>query len=184
MTLDINPDVEQAVAFLAMLDPEASSFTFQTFRDSPKSVVRPHVFHGSIADCSSRLVTANRGGAGIFVMVNAGDQKGRCATNVIRVRAHFVDLDKPGFDPLHTTRDAPPHIVVETSPNRGHAYWLTRNALIDRFSEVQKRLADRFSGDPSVCDLPRVMRLPGFYHLKDPKNPFLTRLHSEVFTNG
>jgi hypothetical protein len=41
---------------------------------------------------------------------------------------------------------------------------------------LQKDLAARFSGDPKVCDLPRVMRLPGFYHRK--AAPFLTRIIS------
>jgi len=35
-------------------------------------------------------------------------------------------------------------------------------------------LAERFAGDPLVSDLPRVMRLPGFYHQKN--EPFLTHI--------
>lgn len=177
MTLDIEPDVEQAAAFLARLDFEASSFTFQTLPESRGSHVRPQVFHGSIADCSSRLVTANRGGAGVFFMVNAGDGRGRRAENVTRVRAHFVDLDEPGIDPLFTAVETPPHIIVESSPGKWHAYWKTEDAVLADFPGVQKLLAARFSGDLAVCDLPRVMRLPGFFHLKQSGTPFLTRMH-------
>jgi len=38
----------------------------------------------------------------------------------------------------------------------------------------QKAIARKFNSDPKVCDLPRVMRLPGFYHCKG--NPYLTTI--------
>jgi hypothetical protein len=34
------------------------------------------------------------------------------------------------------------------------------------FSTLQKALAEHYGTDSSVHDLPRVMRLPGFYHCK------------------
>jgi Protein of unknown function (DUF3987)/RepB DNA-primase N-terminal domain len=46
----------------------------------------------------------------------------------------------------------------------------------EQFAELQKALAARFGGDPSVHDLPRVMRLPGFFHRKGA--PFLTLIVS------
>ena len=45
---------------------------------------------------------------------------------------------------------------------------------LDQFESVQKTLIARFDGDPAVHDLPRVMRLPGFYHHKH--EPFLVRI--------
>jgi hypothetical protein len=42
------------------------------------------------------------------------------------------------------------------------------------FKSCQKALAAKFNGDPAVCDLARVMRVPGFWHLK--ADPFQTRL--------
>ena len=45
---------------------------------------------------------------------------------------------------------------------------------LDQFTNIQKRLAMTFNSDPSVHDLPRVMRLPGFYHNKS--GPFLSRI--------
>jgi hypothetical protein len=46
----------------------------------------------------------------------------------------------------------------------------------ENFKRTQQRLAQLFESDPSVCDLPRVMRLPGFPHQKDPNNPFVTQI--------
>ena len=107
-------------------------------------------------------------------MVNAGDQRGRKAENVRRVRAHYVDLDKCGIDPLFTA-ELPPHIVVESSPGKWHAYWLAApDTPIDEFPAVQTALAKRFSGDLAVSDPSRVMRLPGFYHQKKDADPFMT----------
>lgn len=55
-----------------------------------------------------------------------------------------------------------------------------RNATHDTaaaaFERAQRTLAAHFNTDPSVCDLPRVLRLPGLFHLKNPAQPFLVRL--------
>lgn len=178
----LTPDLEQAQRFLQALDPDGI-FTFQTFdddKDRSKANKKrlgydplAHVFQGTLNDHIESLVALQRQGAGVFVMVNKGDMLGRTNRNVIEVRAHFVDLDGAPVEPvLHA--DAPPHIVVESSPDKWHAYWRVQGASLADFKDRQHALADRFSGDPSVCDLCRVMRLPGFWHLKG--TPFQTRL--------
>ena len=45
--------------------------------------------------------------------------------------------------------------------------------MFEQFGAVQKAIAARYGGDPSVHDLPRVVRLPGFIHRKG--KPFLSR---------
>jgi RepB DNA-primase from phage plasmid len=68
-----------------------------------------------------------------------------------------------------------PHIVVESSLGRFHAYWLLDGTVTPTdFGGLQKRLAKLFDGDPVVHDLPRVLRLPGFLHRK--RRPFRTRI--------
>src|SRR5208283_4699107 len=122
------------------------------------------------------LTRLNGQGAGIFIMVNAGDLKGRTQENVVSVRAVFVDLDG---SPLQPVKDAPfkPHIVVESSPGRYHAYWMVSDCPLEQFTLIQKALARKFNGDPKVNDLCRVLRLPGFYHRK--AEPFMTRIEAE-----
>lgn len=167
----------ESVRFLESLTRGSSEeVTFQTFADSCGSATNlAHILHGSFSDHFNRLIDLNKRGAGIFVMVNSGDLRGRLEANVVAVRAAFVDLDGA---PLDVVGDSPvkPHIIVESSANRYHAYWVLKGCPMEAFKPLQKALAERFDGDQTVCDLPRVMRLPGFYHRK--ADPFLTHVIS------
>ena len=171
-------DLEEARRFLEALG--GGTFTFQTVRESPDSSglsELDRVRHGTLAMRGDELARLNTKGAGIFVMVALGDGKGRKNKNVTKIRAVFVDLDGAPLEPLLTCA-APPHIVVETSPGRYHAYWLMKDCSPQQFRSVQRTLAVRFNGDPSVCDPARVMRLPGFWHQK--AAPFQTRIDQIV----
>ena len=149
-------------------------FTFQTFDDSPaKFPGLSRILHGSLREHVGTLARLNERGAGVYFMVNAGDGMGRKAGNVQHVRALFADLDGAPLAPVQavTTR---PHCIVESSPGRWHAYWLVSDCPLDKFKPLQRALASRFAGDRKVCDLPRVMRLPGFDHRKG--EPFTSRI--------
>ncbi len=169
------PDLIQTAAFLHALDTD-SVFTFQTFAEGTAQNIThaPAILHGTLAEHAERLTQLNNAGHAVFFMVNQGDLNGRSASNVVRVRALFVDSDAGPIDPLLNAAILP-HIAVESSPGRGHAYFNVSDCPLDKFKERQQALAARFNGDHSVCDLPRVMRLPGFFHLKT-SVPFQTRL--------
>lgn len=164
------------LAFLSLFD-RLDAFTFQTFADRDDDDRRrlTRVLHGSLQKHLHTLKDLNDKGAGIFFMVNRGNGQGRKKNDVVAVRAVFVDLDGAPLGPV-TSCEAPPHAVVESSPGRWHAYWLVKDCALDQFSSVQRGLAARFSGDTKVCDLPRVMRLPGFAHQK--LQPVVTRVAS------
>ncbi len=167
--------IDEAQRFLDVLAPDGN-LTFQTFDDSDEKredLIR--ILHGDLTKNASDLESLNSDGAGIFVMVNEGDLKGRKKENVQRVRALFVDLDGASLEPVLDC-GLTPHIIVESSPGRYHAYWLITDCPLGQFGPLQKRLAARFNGDKSVNDLPRVMRVPGFLHQKG--QPLLTRVHS------
>ena len=169
------PDLEEARRFLDLLDP-GGLFVFQTFKESESATGAaryPKILHGTLDEHADTLSSINQQGGGIFMMVNAGDGKGRKAKNVVRVRAVFVDLDGSPLEPV--TASAPhPSIVVNSSPGRWHAYWLVSDYPLDEFSAKQQQLIAKFNSDPSVHDLPRVMRLPGFFHCK--AEPFMSRV--------
>jgi uncharacterized protein DUF3987/DNA primase RepB-like protein len=177
------PDLAQARAFLARLDPESDEFTLQTFDDT--SHKRPRAAKVHQADVRNgaleKLASWNQHGAGIFVTVNATDGYGRQTHNIRHVRALFVDLDGAPLGPI-LSAPLSPHIVVESSPRRYHAYWLCDDCPLDAFERAQRALAGKFSGDPSVHDLPRVMRLPGFVHRKG--EPFLSHMLPETGFTG
>lgn len=163
------PDVSvipyDAQRFLELLTKGANC-TFQTFDDSPAKRQRlAKIYHGSLTEHVEALLRINALRGGIFVMVNAGDGRGRKAANVRAVRALFVDLDGAPLEPVLNAPIAP-HLVTETSPGRWHAFWLVEGVSLDRFSHLQAQLAKKFDADPSVKDLCRVMRLPGFEHRK------------------
>jgi hypothetical protein len=139
--------------------------TFQTYtdRNAPRPDPLARKPHGTLAQHHKALEALNARGAGVYVMVNEGDGKGRSAVNVTRIRSLFVDTDgAPYPDPLPLA----PHIVVQSSPGRWHVYWLVYGLELAEFAPLQKALADLHGTDPSVNDLPRVMRLPGYLHCK------------------
>lgn len=168
-------DLAQAAQFLDML-AEGEQVTFQTFDDSPRKLPSlARILHGDLAQHAAALQDLNARGAGIFWMVNYGDGKGRTVENVTGIRALFLDLDGAPLQQV-LAAGVEPHAVVESSPGKWHVYWMVTGCSLDQFKPAQQALAARFGGDKSVCDLPRVMRVPGFQHRKG--EPFLARIVS------
>jgi hypothetical protein len=66
-------------------------------------------------------------------------------------------------------------MIVETK-NGFHMYWPIRNGSLDNFVPIQKALVQKFSSDPRITNVSRAMRVPGFYHMKDPDDPFLVKV--------
>ncbi len=160
-------DLDEAQRSLRWLDPSASMFTFQVIHPGG----RTPIIHGPLAgDLAKRLERENLAGAGIFMMINRGDGRGRKTENVILVRFVFLDLDG---GPLPAPELHQAHGMIESSPDRWHLYWRVESIELKYFSAVQRALAATFGGDPKVSDLPRVMRVPGFLHRKG--EPFMTR---------
>lgn len=171
---DIVPDLDAAQHFLDDLGGDIK-FTFMVIPEGQDCGLHrsPQELHGTLDQLGIKLGALNAIGHGIFVMINEGDLAGRKAKNVLKVRAQFVDLDGAPIEPvIHS--DLPPHIVVTTSPGRYHAYWRIEACPLGEFKERQQALAMKFGGDMAVCDLPRVMRLPGFWHLKG-SAPYLVK---------
>lgn len=139
------------------------------------------IFHDPLSKIGPRLKALNQDGAGVFMMINAGDLKGRKEGNVIGIRANFVDCDKPETLPLTllAASGLDPDFIVESSQGKYHMYFRVAGCPCDKvlFAGTQVTLAKRLQGDEKVKDMPRVMRLPGFYHAKNPASRFLTRIH-------
>ncbi len=177
---NFKPDVSMAQRFLTTLslNEQDDIFAFQIFPESTSCTdgIYPEVLHGAFDQVVTQLIAKNNLGCGIFVTINRTDGKGRKRENIREVRAVFVDLDGTPPEPVLNAA-LEPHIVVKSSPGRFHAYWLVENITLEEFTVIQKALASLFGGDPQVVDLSRVMRLPGFYHLK--KSPYQTEILHE-----
>jgi replicative DNA helicase len=135
--------------------------------------VRPQILRGTFEALADTLVRANRSGAGIFFCVNYCTAGGRTADHISGIRALFVDLDGAPLAPVQAAA-VQAHALIESSPGRFHAYWAVSGCELRDFKPLQLALAEKFSGDRTVHDLPRVMRLPGFVHRKG--QPFRSRI--------
>jgi RepB DNA-primase from phage plasmid len=168
-------DTSQTRKFLELIGAYNEPCIFQTLPDDKKRNDRTlnHTFHGLLEEVGPRLASLNRRGAGVIMAINRMREGRRTIENVTAVRALFVDLDGAPIKPVLDC-EIPPHVVVESSPGKYHAYWRTADVPLDQFSVLQRKLASLFNGDRAVCDLPRIMRLPGFWHQKS--DPFQTRI--------
>jgi putative DNA primase/helicase len=179
--LDLPVDVGVAMRFCEELvqGDQGAIITFQIFDDrkngSDEGASLVRVFHCTLKQLEHALTShvnpLAQKGAGVYVMVNQGDGRGRSAKNVTSVRAVFVDLDEDGYHALEKIKDCPdiprPHLIVETSPDKYHVYWLVEGMELGDFKAVQVDLSKRCGGDPVVKDLCRVLRLPGSWHQKN-----------------
>jgi len=115
--------------------------------------------------------------AGVFLTINENKGDRRRATDIVKVRAVFADLDGAPIEPVWKYT---PSMVVETSPGKYHAYWLCAlddehySVPLKAFNPLQKSIIKMFNSDDKVHDLPRVMRIPGFFHHKG--EPFLSKI--------
>ena len=128
---------------------------------------------GAPHDVFDSLDALNRSGYDIFVTINETDGKDIKGANVTRVRALFADFDG---SPLSNLDHIPlkPSFMVNTSLGKHHAYWLIDDCPLDQFKPMQQKLAQILDSDPAVCDLGRIMRVPGLYHLKG--DPFMVTI--------
>jgi len=171
---NLKQDLNEAEKFLKKI-AKNSKVTFQIFPERKGSKVKPYQATKTWDSIKNQLVKSNDNGAGIFFMVNEGDGLGRKTENVKKVRALFLDLDGEPLETVTLSNFFKPDIIVETSEKRYHCYWLCNDCDLKSFSSTQKKLAEKFNGDPSVHDLPRVMRIPGFFHNKK-EQPFLSKI--------
>lgn len=115
----------------------------------------------------------NRKGYGIFWTVNefSGRRKG---SNLKRLNSWYVEideLDKAQQLALMEASPVPPNLIVESK--RGfQAYWNCRDATIDSYTTILQSLQLFFTGDPRAKDIARLLRAPGYNHMKDPDVPF------------
>jgi hypothetical protein len=131
---------------------------------------------GMLAATPDSLEHWNRRGFGIFATVQRF-QGPRQIENLAQIQAWAVDLDGGDKEQQRDRLQRSPLIpssVVETK-NGYHAYWYAADARADHYRAVVGRLVEFFRGDPNARDLARVLRVPGFYHLKDPAEPFLVK---------
>lgn len=142
--------------------------SFQTFCDKNRNRTLVKQLHGRLEDHIDELWALNKRGAGVFFTVNQTNLQGRTTKHITKVRSVFIDLDGA---PLPDKFDLEPNLIVNTSPDKYHVYWLVDEMPLPTFTLYQQALAEKFGADPKVKDLPRVMRIAGFFHNKHKPYP-------------
>ena len=187
----MNYDIDQAQTMISMFSPTGEGLTFQTFDDNAdrhsKAMIKQ--YHGSLDIHAPMLSQLNEKGAGVFITVNSTDEQGRSKNHITAVRALFIDFDSADSERVNRllTEPFPPNLIIESSPDKHHAYWIADGIPLDNFTKWQMQLINYFNSigdapDKAVKDLPRVMRLAGFNHCKVSSQkgltgePFLTRI--------
>jgi len=169
-------EIKKAALFLSRFTQSEFEFRYLYDPASMKNItLNPPRDWGTLAEYAKKLVRLNKGHVGIFFGVNANDGQGFRSENIVSACCLFVDLDGTPLDNLQRLK-LPPHVIIQTSPGKWHAYWFVDDLPIQQFKALQKRMAVLIGSDPNVCDLARIMRLPGFFHQKDPDKPFLVRI--------
>jgi hypothetical protein len=138
-------------------------------------------------------------GCGVFFSPNAFDGTRRIE-NLRHVQAVYVDIDLrhegdgTPEEELNKRLESglaglrgfafPPHAIIRTK-NGLQAVWrvepLPPAEGLDLFRRAQHLLVAHFGADPAAKDVTRVLRLPGFLHLKNAASPFSCDiLHSRL----
>jgi hypothetical protein len=166
--------------FLALLDPSPdASFNIEAFTDLAKGAARPkpdplarrypNLSLDEVASKIPDLEAINARGAAIFVAVNQC-QGQRNKGSVVRVRGVHADFDGAPEETLsEIRRRLPPTIEVQSSQaGNYHFYWLLKEGeqMSPNMAEAINRGLAKLGADPAATDVSRLLRLPGFRHMK------------------
>ena len=169
-----------AVQFARLLDPSAKArFSVETYTDMPSGALKPKpdplsnrfidLSLDDLATLTSKLDELNKAGAGVFIAVNQFDGQ-RSKQNLTRVRGVHADFDGVSEDTLCAVRNLlPPTIEVQSSaPENCHFYWLLEDGEemdMATAEAINRRLVE-LGADKAAVDVSRLLRLPGFRHMK------------------
>ncbi|MBM3825072.1 MAG: hypothetical protein FJ404_19710, partial [Verrucomicrobia bacterium] len=182
-----------ALDFLAHLDPSPDArFNIECYSDVPKGFPKPkpdplsrrfpRLSVRDVAALLPALGQLNERGAGVFIARNefAGPRR---AASVKRIRGIHADMDGVTLEQLsRVTEKLKPSIRVQSSEsNRLNLYWsLAPDEVLtpDETKKINQSLV-QYGADPAAVDVSRLLRLPGFRHMKykaEGRTPVVTLL--------
>jgi P4 family phage/plasmid primase-like protien len=163
--------------------------SFPNDRDDPQQASERHMLTRKPGEIEQFIKKWDKPGRGAFVCmgtIKLGAVR-RCKETISETIGLHADIDFKNVDGLPSdplaARDAvlkqiarlkyqPSAIVF--SGGGIHAYWLFKEPMdtqaksnIDRIELALRQLADIVAGDLAVCEVARVMRLPGSHNTKD-----------------
>lgn len=169
-----------AIEFLRHLDPSPDAqFNIEHYTDVPKGAVKPepdplmgrypNLSLSRVEQLLPTLHAVNERGAGIFVARNqcTGHRREENITRVRGVHADMDDVSEAQMAVLVAT--LPPSIIVESSEGRYQLYWqLAEGETLSKeeAKAINQCLSRDYGADPAAVDVSRLLRLPGFKHMK------------------
>lgn len=173
-------DLSAVLTFLDTLDlSDGATFNIEHYTDLPKGAdkPKPDLLAGRYANLTRQRVEElflqlqqkNEAGAGIFIARNQCDgHRSEKATS--RVRGVHADMDDVSSKELADLIGLlQPSIVVESSQGRFQLYWqLSEGEYLEpaEAKAINQCLASQHGADPAAVDVSRLLRLPGFKHMK------------------
>lgn len=185
--MENNSNDDQTKKFLALLfsDFFKSSTGFIEVRCLRDNLPSKQYFYSSIDDLlCGRIMFEKHNQQGWNIHVGAAPRMERRGKkeSVRAITNLWVDLDGKNFEGGKTealqkilTFPLSPTIIKDTG-NGYHGHWilspitLVEEYGVEKLEGVLRGIAKALNGD-SVCDLSRVMRLPGFFNMKDVSDP-------------
>ncbi|AHJ10754.1 DNA Primase [Rhizobium phage vB_RglS_P106B] len=172
----------QAAAYVTALtgEPvETAAIWWRCIHDTNKGIPA-HKYFGTLAQVWETLCRYNADGWGIFTNINAfaADVQKHELPDVWFIRTHVVDLDnlltaQQNYERAAGSQPAP-SFAVQSSPGKFHVYWPVQPYQgNERYTTLQRKLRQVYDGDKAVIDPTRVLRVPGFLHLKNPAAPHM-----------
>ena len=169
-----------AIEFLRHLDPcPDAQFNIEHYTDVPKGATKPkpdplmgrypNLSVAGVEELLPTLHAVNERGAGIFVARNQSTGH-RSEKNITRLRGVHADMDDVSEEHLAALMTAlPPSIIVESSAGRYQLYWqLAEGQTLSKeeAKAINQCLSREYGADPAAVDVARLLRLPGFKHMK------------------
>jgi RepB DNA-primase from phage plasmid len=191
--------IHPAIDFLNHLDnsPDAT-FNIEHYTDLPSGALKPRPDRlakryanqtlQQVESLLPRLHSVNDMGAGIFVARNQCTGH-RSEAGITRVRGVHADMDKVSDSQMgEIVGRLQPSIIVHSSPGRQQHYWQLAEGQVlgkDETKAINQCLAD-LGADSAAVDPSRLLRLPGFKHMKyraEGKTPTVTaEYHGVCYT--
>jgi len=159
---------------------------YQTFDDSGagnQSLVRAN---GKITE--EELLSLNKKGAGIFFTPNTFRDNKRKTETLKAIEWLYVDMDDGEKDEMKIAIEMSPikpTLIIETKKGF-HVYFKVNGQFeLAKWDGVIRSMIQFFRSDKAAKDVCRVLRVPGFYHLKDLTDPYeikIVSLNKESYT--
>jgi putative DNA primase/helicase len=180
-----------ALEFLQHLDATLDArFNIEHYTDKPKNVKKPKPdpLAGRYADLTlldvetllPKLHDINERGAGIFIARNQC-RGHRSEESVVRVLGPHADMDDvTDAQMVLLSACLHPSIIVQSSgPERTQCYWQLADSDVLEKEETKgiNQTLVRYGADSAAVDVSRLLRLPGFKHMKykaEGKTPLVT----------